>query len=48
MDDRKLLELLIEAIDYSFWNPMKKEYNKQLTYPVIDKIKYIKRTLNIQ
>lgn len=43
--DRELLEMLIEAIDYSFWNPVDKKYNSDLTYPVIDKVNYIKRII---
>ena len=43
--DRELLIMLIEAIDYSFWNPIDKKYNLELTYPVIDKVNYIKRVL---
>ena len=43
--DRELLIMLIEAIDYSFWNPMDKKYNLELTYLVIDKVNYIKKVL---
>ena len=43
--DRELLDMLLEAIDYSFWNPTERKYNLDLTYPVIDKVKYIKRVL---
>lgn len=43
--DRELLVMLLEAIDYSFWNPTEKKYNLDLTYPVIDKVKYIKRVM---
>ena len=43
--DRELLEMLIDAIDYSFWNPVDKKYNLDLTYPVIDKVNYIKRII---
>ena len=45
MTDKDKLKLLIDAIDYSFWNPVDKDYNKELTYPVIDKVKYIKRLI---
>ena len=45
MTDRENLKMLIEAIDYSFWNPIEKEYDKELTWPVIDKVKYIKRVM---
>lgn len=43
--DRELLIMLIEAIDYSFWNPTDRKYNMELTWPVIDKVNYIKRVL---
>ena len=43
--DKELLVMLLEAIDYSFYNPMERDYNKDLTYPVIDKVKYIKRVM---
>lgn len=37
----KLLDMLLEAIDYSFLQT-DGSYDKTLTYPVIDKIQYIK------
>lgn len=46
MTDKEKLNMLIEAIDYSFWNPTEKDYNRELTYPVIDKVKFVKRMLN--
>lgn len=45
VDYKKLLDLLIEAIDYSFMRP-DGDYNLELTYPVIDKVKYIKKSLH--
>jgi hypothetical protein len=45
MTDKEKLNMLLEAIDYSFWNPTEKDYNRELTYPVIDKVKFIKRML---
>ena len=45
MTDKEKLNLLIEAIDYSFWDPIYEKYDVSLTYPVIDKIKYIKRII---
>ena len=44
--DRELLIMLIEAIDYSFWNPIDRKYNMELTWPVIDKVNYIKGILS--
>ena len=41
MNTDKLLGMLLEAIDYSFLQ-MDGSYDKTLTYPVIDKIQYIK------
>ena len=41
----QLLSLLLEAIDYSFMKP-DKTYDATLTYPVIDKVNYIKKQLN--
>lgn len=41
MNTDKLLKMLLEAIDYSFLQT-DGSYDKTLTYPVIDKIKYIK------
>lgn len=43
--DRELLNMLLEAIDYSFWNQIEGKYEVELTYPVIDKVNYIKRVL---
>lgn len=45
MTDKEKLNMLLEAIDYSFWNPTEKDYNRELTYPVIDKVKFVKRML---
>ena len=41
----ELLKLLLEAIDYSF---LKTDgtYDKSLTYPVIDKVNFIKTHMN--
>ena len=47
MDTNKMLNLLLEAIDYSFLQS-NGEYDKVLTYPVIDKVNYIKKTLRNQ
>lgn len=44
MTDKEKLEILIEAIDYSFLNTQGK-YDKELTYPVIDKVKFIKKSM---
>ena len=41
MNTGKLLKMLLEAIDYSFLQT-DGSYDKTLTYPVIDKIQYIK------
>ena len=41
MNTAKLLKMLLEAIDYSFLQT-DGSYDKTLTYPVIDKIQYIK------
>ena len=41
MNTDKLLNMLLEAIDYSFLQT-DGSYDKILTYPVIDKIQYIK------
>ena len=43
--DRDMLNLLIEAIDYSFLRT-DGTYRKELTYPVIDKVNFIKKHLN--
>lgn len=44
MNTDKLLEILLEAIDYSFLQS-NGDYDKSLTYPVIDKVRYIKEKL---
>ena len=44
MNTDKLLEILLEAIDYSFLQT-NGDYDKSLTYPVIDKVRYIKEKL---
>ena len=44
MNTDKLLGMLLEAIDYSFLQS-NGDYDKSLTYPVIDKVKYIKEKL---
>lgn len=44
MSDRELLTLLLDAIDYSFLRT-DGEYNKELTYPVIDKVKFVKKKM---
>ena len=44
MNTDKLLEMLLDAIDYSFLQN-DGSYDKTLTYPVIDKIQYIKEQL---
>ena len=44
MTDKEKLEMLIEAIDHSFLNTQG-EYDKGLTYPVIDKVKFIKKSM---
>ena len=41
---RYMLQILIQAIDYSFLQ-VNGEYSKDLTYPVIDKVKFIKKQL---
>lgn len=41
---RELLDMLLEAIDYSFLKT-DGSYDKSLTYPVIDKVRYIKDSL---
>ena len=43
--DRDMLTLLMEAIDYSFLRT-DGTYRKELTYPVIDKVNFIKMRLN--
>lgn len=45
--DRELLEMLVEAIDYSFLKT-NGEYDKALTYPVIDKVRYIKNQIEAE
>ena len=42
--DRDILNMLLEAIDYSFLRT-DGTYNKELTYPVIDKVRFIKKVL---
>lgn len=44
MNIDKLLGMLLEAIDYCFLQS-NGDYDKSLTYPVIDKVKYIKDKL---
>ncbi len=44
MTDKEKIKMLIEAIDYSFLNTQG-EYDKELTYPVIDKVKFIKKSM---
>lgn len=44
MNTDKLLGMLLEAIDYSFLQT-NGDYDKSLTYPVIDKVRYIKEKL---
>lgn len=44
MNTDKLLNMLLEVIDYSFLQT-DGSYDKALTYPVIDKIQYIKEQL---
>lgn len=44
MTEKEKLKMLIEAIDYSFLNTQG-EYDKELTYPVIDKVKFIKKSM---
>lgn len=41
MNTDRLLGMLLEAIDYSFLQ-IDGSYDKTLTYPVIDKVQYIK------
>ena len=45
--DKEMLIYLIEAIDYSFLKT-DGSYDKSLTYPVIDKVNWIKRNLNLE
>ncbi len=47
MNTDKLLGMLLEAIDYSFLQ-VDGSYDKTLTYPVIDKIQYIKTCKNME
>ena len=42
--EREILKLLIEEIDYSFMQT-DGNYNKALTYPVIDKVLWAKKQL---
>ena len=44
VDYKDLLFKLLDAIDYSFMTP-ERDYNKELTYPVIDKVKWIKKQI---
>lgn len=44
MNTDKLLNMLLEAIDYSFLQT-DGSYNKTLTYPVRDKIQYVKEQI---
>ena len=44
ISEREILKLLIEAIDYSFMQT-DGNYNKALTYPVIDKVLWDKKQL---
>lgn len=44
ISEREILKLLIEAIDYSFMQT-DGNYNKALTYPVIDKVLWVKKQL---
>ena len=43
-ETKKLLKLLLDAIDYSFAKT-DGTYDMALTYPVIDQVKYIKNIL---
>lgn len=45
--DKEMLMSLIQAIDYSFLKT-DGSYDKSLTYPVIDKVKWIKRNFAIE
>ena len=45
--DKEMLIYLIQAIDYSFLKT-DGSYDKSLTYPVIDKVNWIKRSLAIK
>ena len=44
MNTDELLNMLIDTIDYSFLQS-NGDYDKSLTYPVTDKVKYIKKKL---
>ena len=44
MNTDELLNMLIDTIDYSFLQS-NGDYDKSLTYPVIDKVKHIKKKL---
>ena len=44
MTDRQLLTMLLDTIDYVFLQT-DGTYKKSLSYPVIDKVKYIKSRL---
>lgn len=45
--DKEMLIYLIQAIDYSFLKT-DGSYDKNLTYPVIDKVKWIKKCLTLE
>ena len=45
--DREMLIYLIEAINYSFLKT-DGSYDESLTYPVIDKVNWIKRNLTLE
>lgn len=45
--DKEMLMSLIQAIDYSFLK-VDGSYDKDLTYPVIDKVNWIKRSLALE
>lgn len=45
--DKEMLIYLIQAIDYSFLKT-DGSYDKALTYPVIDKVNWIKRSLALK
>ena len=45
--DKDMLIYLIQAIDYSFLKT-DGSYDKNLTYPVIDKVNWIKRSLSLE
>jgi hypothetical protein len=45
--DKEMLIRLVQAIDYSFLKT-DGSYDKSLTYPVIDKVNWIKRSLALE